>query len=108
MLTFEPIKGFKVDLTTKYVGKQYYDNSESSKRMLKAYLVNNLRAGYELTFAGVKNIQLQVGVNNLFNEKYIANAWIYRAEFQDGTEFIDDGLFPQAIRNYWARVSVRF
>jgi iron complex outermembrane receptor protein len=108
MLTFEPIKGFKVDLTTKYVGKQYYDNSESSKRMLKAYLVNNLRAGYELTFAGVKNIQLQVGVNNLFNEKYIANAWIYRAEFQDGTEFIDDGLFPQATRNYWARVSVRF
>lgn len=108
MFTFEPLKNLKIDLTTKYVGKQYYDNSENENRKLNAYLVNNIRAGYDFSVLGLKNLTLQVGVNNLFNEKYIANAWIYRAEFQDNTEYIEDGLFPQAVRNYWCRLSLRF
>jgi iron complex outermembrane receptor protein len=108
MITFEPLKNLKVDLISKYVGKQYYDNSQSEKRKLNAYFVNNLRAGYDFSVVGLKNLTLQVGVNNLFNEKYIANAWIYRAEFQDNTEYIEDGLFPQATRNYWCRLALRF
>lgn len=108
MITFEPVKNLKIDLTSKYVGKQYYDNSQSENRKLNAYFVNNLRAGYDFSVVGLKNLTLQVGVNNLFNEKYIANAWIYRAEFQDKTEYIEDGLFPQATRNYWCRLALRF
>lgn len=107
-LTFEPFRNFNVILTSKYVGRQYYDNSENASRMLKSYFVNNLKVGYDFSIAGVKNIGVQVGVNNLLNEKYITNAWVYRAEFRNAPDYIEDGLFPQAVRNYWCRLSLRF
>lgn len=105
---YEPVKNLHLVLSSKYVGKQYYDNSENSSRMLKAYFVNNMYAEYSFSMFGVKNLTFQFGVNNIFNEKYIANAWIYRAEFRDGTQYVEDGLFPQALRNYWGRLSIRF
>lgn len=108
LLSYEPIKGAKLAFSSKYVGKQYYDNTQSDLRKIDAYFVNNLLAEYSFAVVGLKDITLQVGVNNLFGEKYIAKGWIYRAEFKDGTELIADGLFPQALRNYWCRLSLRF
>lgn len=108
LLSFEPVRNLSLALTSKFVGRQYYDNSESANRMINEYFVNNLRAGYEFSLPGVKSVSLQAGINNLFGVKYIANAWIYRAEFRDGSEYVEDGLFPQALRNYWCKLSLRF
>lgn len=107
-LSYEPVKDLHLVLTSKYVGKQYYDNTENERRMLKSYFVNNTYAEYGFSIKSLKRITVQVGVNNILSEKYIANAWIYRAEFRDGSEYVEDGLFPQALRNYWAKVSLRF
>lgn len=108
MFTFEPVRNLKLSLTTKYVGKQYYDNTESNLRKLDAYCVSNIVGEYGFSMLGLRNITFQVGVNNLFNKKYIAKAWIYRAEFRNAPDYISDGLFPQATRNYWCRLALRF
>ena len=108
MFTYEPVKNLRLFFTSKYVGKQYYDNSESDSRKLDAYFVNNLRADYDFSVIGLKNVSLQVGVNNIFGEKYETGGWVYRAEFRDGSEYREDGLFPQAMRSYWCRLALRF
>lgn len=107
---FEPVKNVGISLITKYVGSQYIDNSSSTDRMLDAYLVNNFKVDYKVNVKGTKGLNLQLMVNNILNEKYIANGWVYRAVFNDGItpEYREDGFFPQAGINFMARALIEF
>ena len=106
----EPIKNLGLSFITKYVGSQYIDNTSSDDRKLDAYLVNNFKVDYNVNVKGTKGVNLQLMVNNLLNEQYIANGWVYRAVFNDGVtpEYREDGFFPQAGINFMARVLVEF
>ncbi|MFV0344913.1 MAG: TonB-dependent receptor [Bacteroidales bacterium] len=77
-ITVEPVKTFKIILDSKYVGKQYLDNTESDERSLDAYFVNNLIFSYEPTFLKVPQLALNFAINNITNEMYVANGWTYR------------------------------
>jgi iron complex outermembrane receptor protein len=95
---YRPVKYLKLSLDSKYVGKQYIDNTSNTQRMLHAYLVNDLRIN--ATF-NLKLIRLEtiISVNNLFNGEYETNAWLY--QYIEGNELKTmDGFFPQAGRNY--------
>lgn len=108
-LTMTPCKNFNVSVISKYVGAQYFDNTGSEARRLDSYFVNNLKIDYSFKLKSIKSLSLQFIVNNLLNLKYEANAWIYRAQFQnDGSEYREDGFFPQAGINFMARVGVEF
>jgi iron complex outermembrane receptor protein len=95
---YRPVKYLKLSLDSKFVGKQYIDNTSNTQRMLHAYLVNDLRIN--ATF-NLKLIRLEtiISVNNLFNGEYETNAWLY--QYIEGNELKTmDGFFPQAGRNY--------
>lgn len=105
----EPIKNLGLTLVSKYVGTQYIDNTSNKTRMLDAYFVNNLKVDYKLKIKGTKAISLQLFVNNIFDADYIANGWVWRAEFNDGSpEAREDGFFPQAGINFMGRLAVEF
>lgn len=110
MLTFM-YSGVEIGLQSLYVGKQYIDNTGSIDRSLDAYFVNNLRLSYELAVKGLRGIGFSVLVNNLFNEQYISNAWVYSYN-QIGTSGFtrsnDFGFYPQAGRNVLASISIKF
>jgi len=105
-VTYEILKGLSLGLTTKYVGKQYYDNTSNAGRRLDGYFVNNTIAQYRLDFkkfyAG-----LQFSVNNLWNADYISNAAVYRG-YEGGEEWIAGYFFPQPFRNFMAKMTVGF
>ncbi|MDD4385600.1 MAG: TonB-dependent receptor [Bacteroidales bacterium] len=104
-----PIKDLDFTITSKYVGSQYIDNTSNKTRKLDAYFVNDLKVGYKLKVKGTKGISIQLFVNNLFNSDYIANGWVWRAEFNDGSpEAREDGFFPQAGINFMGRLAVDF
>ncbi len=104
-----PFNDFNISLTSKYVGSQFIDNTSSPDRKLDAYFVNNLKVDYKLKVKGTKGFNLQLAVNNLLNEKYIANGWVYRAIFEDGSpEYREDGFFPQAGINFMGKILVEF
>ncbi len=94
-------------LVTKYVGDQYLDNTGSADRMLNAYVVNDLRANVTLLhLKGVRSVDFNLTVRNLFNQLYENNGWVY--SYYEGDrrrEMI--GLFPQAPLNVLGGVSVR-
>lgn len=104
-----PGKG-RADLTlvTKYVGRQYLDNSASTDRMLDAYVVNDLRANVTLSgVKGTKGIDFNLTVRNLFSELYESNGWVYSYVYEDRRQEMV-GLFPQAPINVLGGVTVRF
>ncbi len=105
-ITYLPISTLELSLQTKYVGNQYIDNSSSSDRMLDAYLVNNLILRYSFKPKFVKEISLFFSMNNIFNQMYVANAWIY-SYYEGGERKAEDGYFPQAGRNFMGGISIK-
>jgi len=103
-----PARGsVELTLITKYVGRQYLDNTSSTDRMLHPYLVNDLRANITWLLKGTKGIDLNLTVRNLFSEIYESNGWAY-SYFENDRRKAMIGLFPQAPLNVLGGVSVRF
>ncbi|MDL2245040.1 TonB-dependent receptor [Parabacteroides sp. OttesenSCG-928-J18] len=100
-------KKFSASFTSQYVGRQYLDNTSAKSRSVDPYFVNSLRVGYTFTPSFMKEIALDLTINNLFNEKYETNGWVYSA-MVDGERYTEDGLFTQAGTHAMARVTFRF
>ena len=106
-LLFQPLHGLKLTLESKYVGKQFIDNTSSNERILNPYLVNNLKISYLIENLLFREMNLSLFLNNIFNEKYETKAWIYRY-ISEGEEYSMDGYFPQAGRHIMAGISILF
>ena len=103
---FIPIKNFDISLITKYVSRQYIDNSSNRAYTINPYCVSNLHLNYRIITKPVE-ISIFFHINNLFNTKYESNAWLYRY-ILDGKECSMDGYFPQAGINFMGGVSLKF
>ncbi len=98
---------FSVNLISQYVGRQYIDNTSNKERSLDPYFVNNLRFNYTIKTGFIKQIDLSLSLNNIFNEEYETNAWVYRYVY-NGEEGEMNGYFPQAEFNFMGGVSLKF
>jgi iron complex outermembrane receptor protein len=96
-----------MSLNTKYVGKQYIDNTQNTERMLKAYLVQNISFLYTIKSKIFKEITCQFVVNNLFDKMYETNAWVYKY-IEEGSLHVMDGYFPQAGINCMVKFEIKF
>ena len=79
----------------------------SDDRRLDPYFVSNVRIDFEPSFKQVKDFELQLLVNNIFNAKYVSNAYGGNW-YEDGTEKTWAYYFPQAGINFIARFRVKF
>ncbi len=107
-ITYQPTSAFYVNLTGKYVSKQYMDNTSDDSRAIDAYFVTNLSAGYTFKKTALGTFNLQLFANNLFNRKYVANGWAATDRFEDGSSINYIGYYPQATRNYMVRLTLSF
>ncbi len=105
--TFTPLKDFNISLITKFVSKQYLDNSGDATYILKPYTYTNLRLSYTFHFKALKDLELFLNVNNLFNTKYETNAALYEG-YYGGEISYDPYYFPQAGINLLGGVRVKF
>lgn len=92
----------------KYVGEQYWDNTGDDSRKVPAYFVMNASLSHEFN-VGSGKLGLRAYVNNLLNNMYYADAWVYRA-YQGGTDpyYQEEGVFPQAPINFMFGVTYSF
>ncbi|HEX2934678.1 MAG TPA: TonB-dependent receptor [Bacteroidales bacterium] len=100
-------KPVEVAWVAKYVDKQYIDNSQSDERKLHAYFVNDIRVNTKLLVKSIVSFELIASINNIFNAKYEANAWVYQY-IEGGEHKVMDGYFPQAGRNFMVGLIVKF
>ena len=114
-VTFRPFAGSVrswesayLSINGKYVGKQYYDNTSSEERSIPSYFVADLSLGYEFPVKD-SSLDLSFHVNNLFNRMYYADAWLWRAYFQQEDDYYSEtGLYPQAPVNMMFKVTWSF
>ena len=108
--TWHTFLGLDLAADMKYVGKQYWDNTASEDRCLPAYLVANASISDTFDIFGKAQMTLGIYAGNLFNREYEADAWVYRAHFRGGSSewYQEEGLFPQAPRNWMFRLTLSF
>lgn len=96
----------ELSLLTKYVGKQYLDNTSNDQRSLDAFLVNDIRFTYTWRPAFVKEIGVSLLVNNIFNEEYESNGYTY-GYLGGGQAYRENYYYPQAGRHFLAMLSIK-
>jgi iron complex outermembrane recepter protein len=106
-VNYSPIKNVNISWLTKYVGKQYMDNSSNPNRMLKPWFVNDLQLEYSIKPKFVKEISFNLLLNNIFNRLYESNGWTY-SYIYGAKSYTENWYYPQAGRNYLFGVSVKF
>ncbi len=114
-----------ISLMTKYVGKQYLDNTSFDESLLPAYNYTDLQVVYNQPLKNGSQLRFNFKISNLFNQKYITNGWIYR--FMSPESYLGEdpyrvleqrgeniniysqrGFFPQALIHYYMTISMIF
>jgi iron complex outermembrane receptor protein len=106
-IAYKPINNFEVALLSKYVSKQYLDNTANDSRKLDAFFVNNLRLNYNFRLKGVKSFELGLLVNNIFNELYESNGYTFSGIY-DGSLSTSNYYYPQAETNFLLSLNLKF
>ncbi|MHC2990671.1 TonB-dependent receptor [Pontibacter sp. HJ8] len=108
-LEVQPVKGFRTALLYKTVSKQYLDNTGSEDRMLKGYQVMDLRLRYTLKPAFMRELEVALLVSNLLGKKYEANGYTFSEQYAgDPTRYDYNYYYPQATRNYFLSLAMKF
>jgi iron complex outermembrane receptor protein len=101
-----PFKNAEINLSSKYVGKQYLDNTQNNNRSLHAYYTQDARFSYQLKNLIFSEWNLILQVNNIFNRKYEPNGYTYPYIY--GGELINDNYYyPMAGTNFMVAVNVK-
>jgi iron complex outermembrane receptor protein len=106
-LTYRIVKNIELTFLSKYVGRQYLDNTSNKSRSIDPYVVNDLRLTYSIQPTFIKEIRVSLLVNNVLGEKYESNGYTW-GYLGGGMEFRENYYFPQARRNFLAMVTLRF
>ena len=106
ILGIVPVKNLNIELTGKYVGKQYLDNTMNETRKLNSYFINDLHLSYTIHPGKIKEIRFQFSLNNFLNREYISNGYSYSG-YINGKRNDYNYYFPQAKVNFMGGVVVR-
>ena len=105
--SFNIIKNTELSLISKFVGKQYFDNTMNNERSLDSYFVSNMQIAFTPKIKHTQNVELQLMINNIFNERYESNAYGGNW-YEDGVEKTWSYYFPQAGTSFMSRIVIRF
>ena len=106
-LAYKPTKALRVELQTKWVGKQYLDNSSLQERSLDAFANQDISASYEFAKNNSRSFLLTARVNNISNQKYVPNGYSY-AYVYGGETITENGYYPMATINYLIGLTIKF
>jgi iron complex outermembrane receptor protein len=106
-LAYKPLPGFAIALQNKYVSKQFMDNTQNESRKINGYDVSNVRLGYDFNLFGIKQANLGLLVNNIFDKKYESNGYTYSSMY-NGATTTENFYFPQAGTNFLLSLNLKF
>jgi iron complex outermembrane receptor protein len=98
-VNFTPVANLELSWLSKYVGRQYLDNTANGSRQLDAFATQDLRAIYTFKSKWFKELTLIGQVNNLFDTKYEPNGYTY-SYIYGGETITENFYFPMAGRNF--------
>jgi iron complex outermembrane receptor protein len=106
-LNILPVKHVEISFASKYVGKQYMDNSQSEARKLNDFFVEDMRAGWTIKGKGIKEWRIIGQVYNLFDRKYEPNGYTY-SYISSNMLTTENSYYPMAGRNFMMALNLLF
>lgn len=106
-VSFIPLKNASIDLLSKYVGRQFLDNTGNRSRSLDPFFVEDVRISYRIQKKMLKEANLVVQLNNIFNTKYEPNGYSF-SYIYGGKTNTENFYFPMAGFNVMAGLSLKF
>ena len=106
-LEVTPISGASIQILPKYVGKQYLDNTGNENRVIEGYFVTDLLMSYTLQPKVMKEMNLSLLVNNIFDKLYESNGYTW-GYLYDGFLYQQNNYYPQAGTNFLLSLSMKF
>ena len=102
------IKKWNVSWLSKWVGRQFLDNTGDVSRSLNPYKFSELTVNYTHKFRGGTSLALKAQCNNLFSARYASNGYTYGYMYGSRDITQEVFVFPQAPRNFLFGLTWRF
>ncbi len=106
-ILYKPLNNLELGFLSKFVGKQYLDNTSNESRKLNSYFTNDLRAIYSVKGKTLKEVNFSFLVNNIFNTLYESNGYSYSYIYENKT-VTENFYYPQAGTNVMFGVNLKF
>ena len=85
-INFSPNKKILISLRSKYVGEQFFAQTNSPISKLESFFINDLNFIHDMDLPNISDdIKLKVLVNNLFDHKYSAYGGYYTYDVPEGS-----------------------
>lgn len=111
-----------IGLMSKFVGKQFVDNTGNPASQMDAYSFTDIQLQYDFKWTTGKMLSVNILFRNIINNNYVTSGWNYRfksanydprpddpyAEIETGDIYHLRGYFPQSGRNVLLAVSLSF
>jgi iron complex outermembrane recepter protein len=107
IISFYPLERFEISLLNKTVSKQYLDNTQNKSRKLDGYSVFDTRLIYAFQHKILKESNIVLQANNIFNKKYEPNGYTYNYIY-GGELSVNNYYFPMAGRNFMVGLNLIF
>jgi iron complex outermembrane recepter protein len=102
-----PVKNAEINLISKYVGRQYLDNTAQKSRSLNPYYTQDVRLSYLIEGKIFKAVNLIVQLNNIFSKNYEPNGYSF-SYITGGKLTTENYYFPMAPFNAMVGVNLKF
>ncbi len=99
-------KGLTISWLSKYVGKQFLDNTSSDSKSIDPYWVNDLLFHYNIKTEYTNNLSAKLLVNNIVDAKYVSNGYTYSYDFNG--VITENYFYPQAGINFLLGLELSF
>src|SRR6185312_9197543 len=101
-----PLKNGEISFQSKYVGRQFLDNTSHVSRSVSPYFLENVKFSYTILKKIFKDVNFVFQVNNVFNNLYESSGYTYNY-ISGGNLAVENYYFPMAGTNFMAAINVR-
>ncbi len=109
--SYHPWDNLELKLISKYVGKQYLDNTSNDDKSLDPYWVNNLNISYSVKTSLFDEWNVYLLFNNILNRLYESNgytySYYYRPVGSQAPPVTENFYYPQAGFHLIGGVSIK-
>jgi iron complex outermembrane receptor protein len=105
-LTISPLKNTSITLYSRYVSRQYLDNTQKTSRSLDPFFVQDARIVYTRKGKKIKEWSVNGAINNLLNTAYEPNGYTF-SYIAGGQLTTENYYFPMAGINYTLGLNIR-
>ncbi|MEY3681936.1 MAG: hypothetical protein RLZZ289_459, partial [Bacteroidota bacterium] len=104
---YAPIQTLQLAFQTKYVSRQYLDNTSNISRSLDPFTFSNVTLNWTVPQDFAEALELGFMVNNVFNALYANNGYTFSYQY-GGQTTTENFYYPQAGRHFLLRMSLAF